>query len=164
MTQFSLLMDEWPVAWSTLVSGFGVGLAYVPLSAVAFATLSANLRNEGAAFFNLLRNIGSSIGIAIVQALLTHNTQIIHSNLAEHVNPYNPLLRQPYLAERFAVATQSGLAALNAEVTRQAAMIAFIDDFKLMMLVSILSLPLLLLLRNRKPTAAKAAELSLAVD
>jgi DHA2 family multidrug resistance protein len=164
MTQFSLLMDEGPIVWSALINGFGIGLAYVPLSTVAFATLARQLRTEGAAFFNLLRNLGSSIGISAVQALLTSNAQVVHSSLAEHVTAFNPLARAPYLADRFALTTQSGLAALNAEVSRQASMIAFIDDFKLMMVISVLSLPLLLLIRGSRPRPAKPEEMSVALE
>ncbi len=164
MTRFSLLMDEWPIVSSALVNGLGVGLAYVPLSTVGFATLPQRLRTEGAALFNLLRNIGSSVGISAVQALLTHNTQVLHAALAEHVTPYNPLLQAPAVAERFAVATQAGLAALNAEITRQAAMIAFIDDFKLMMVVTLASLPLLLLIRAGRPRAGRSEEVPVALD
>ena len=89
MTRFSLLMDEWPVIETGFLQGFGLGFVYIPLATVSFATLPVRLRTEGTAFFNLLRNLGSSIGISVVQALLTRNTQILHAGLAERVTPYN---------------------------------------------------------------------------
>ena len=82
---------------------------------------------------------------------------MVHSRLVEGVRPDNPLLQAPYLAAPFSLITPSGMAALNAEVTRQAAMVAYIDDFKLMMLIALASVPLLLLLREARreppPTA-----------
>src|SRR6202000_3140908 len=89
MTQFSLQMNSWPIIISGILQGFGIGLVWVPLSAVAFTTLPANLRNEGTSFFNLLRNVGSSIGISVVTFLLPQNTQRLHATLVEHVTPYN---------------------------------------------------------------------------
>jgi DHA2 family multidrug resistance protein len=101
------------------------------------------LRNEGTALFNLMRNIGSSIGIAAVQALLVHNTQVVHATLAEHLTPMR-------LAAGHAGAALAphALAAINAGVTAQAVMIAYLDDFQLMFWLSALSIPLLLLVRK----------------
>ena len=101
-----------------------------------------------------MRNIGSSIGIAILEALFVENSQIVHSRLIEHLRPDNPLAHAPYLMAPYSLSTSTGIAALNAEVTRQAQMVAYIDDFKLMMIIAFLSAPLLLLLR--KPRAALA--------
>jgi DHA2 family multidrug resistance protein len=91
-------------------------------------------------------------------ALLAENTQIVHSRLVEHLRPDNPLAQAPFLAHPFSLTDPSGIAALNAEATRQAAMVAYIDDFKLMMLLVILASPLILLLRTpRRPRAAATA-------
>jgi DHA2 family multidrug resistance protein len=158
MTHFSLLMDERPIIVSGILQGFGIGLTYVPLSTLAFATLPAALRNEGTAFFNLLRNIGSAIGISVVQYLLTRNTQVMHSHLAEHIMPYQPVLTT--MPERAIDATNTAsLLALDGAITRQASMIAYIDDFKLMMVITIAVIPLLLLLRrpSHKPDPLHAA-------
>ena len=108
----------------------------------------------------LMRMLGGSIGIAILETQLTQNTQIVHSRLVEHLRPDNPLAHAPYLSAPFSLTTPSGIAALNQEVTRQAAMIAYIDDFALMLIVILASLPLLLLIRGprRQPVAAAAAD------
>ena len=145
MTGFDLQMDYTKVVWSGILQGSGVGLIYVPLATAAFATLPPALRNEGTAMFSLVRNIGSSIGISVVTTLLTRNTQIMHATLADHVNRYNPLLRAQLPAGAPSLRT---LAGLNATVTEQAAMIAYNDDFKLMMLLALLAMPLVLLLRK----------------
>jgi len=89
-------------------------------------------------------------------AQLAENTQTVHAQLVEHLRPDNPLAQAPFLAPPFSLTTPSGIAALNAEVTRQAAMVAYIDDFALMMMVVLLSMPLLLLVRRQRaaPTAS----------
>jgi DHA2 family multidrug resistance protein len=161
MTGFSLYMGMGPVITTGLLQGFGLGLVFTPLSIVTFSTLPRQILTQGTAIFSLTRNIGSSVGIAIVEALLAENTQTVHSRLIEHLRPDNPLARTPHLAPPFSLTTPTGLAALNAEATRQATMVAYIDDFKLMMMIVIVSLPLLLLLRRPRPApraAAAAAE------
>jgi DHA2 family multidrug resistance protein len=145
MTNLNLDMDGGPVILSGVLQGFGIGIVYVPMATMAFATLPQALLNEGTAFLSLTRNIGSSVGISAVQALLTINTQTMHASLVENVSPYNLAARNPQLAEQ--LATHAGSVALNAEVTRQAAMVAYIDDFKLMAIVTVCALPLLLLVK-----------------
>ncbi|HXZ47835.1 MAG TPA: DHA2 family efflux MFS transporter permease subunit [Usitatibacter sp.] len=152
MTGFYLQMDTTPVVLSGLVQGIGTGFVYVPLAAATFATLAPQYRNEGTAFFSLVRNLGSSIGISAVEMLLARNTQVAHSRLADHVTPYGNFLR---LIDPAALSTPAGLASVNAEVTRQAAMIAYLDDFKLMMVLALCAIPLVALLRT--PKAAGAA-------
>lgn len=154
MTHFDLLMDKGPIIYTGILQGFGIGLSYVPLSTVAFSTLPPSLRNEGTAFFNLLRNIGSAIGISIVQTLLTRNTQTLHSALSEHITPY-ALQNPAFPAAHVDPATTTGLFHLNAMITHQAAMIAYNDDYQLMMVVTLAVMPLLLLLRPpaHKPRA-----------
>ena len=155
MTQFSLLMGTRPILISGVVQGLGLGLVWVPLSTVAFTTLPATLRNEGTALFNLLRNIGSSVGISVVMLLLTQNTQRLHASLAEHITPYNAVSSPAGLAAHVDTATVKGLAALNAMITDQAAMIAYIDDFKLMMVMTLVTIPFLLLIRGARPQAGE---------
>jgi DHA2 family multidrug resistance protein len=161
MTEFSLYMGMSPIISTGVLQGFGLGFVFTPLSIVTFSTLPRPLLTQGTAIFSLMRNIGGSVGISIVEALLAENTQIVHSRLIEHLRPDNPLAQAPHLAPQFSLTIPSGIAALNAEATRQAAMVAYIDDFKLMMLMVIAGMPLLLLLRRSRPApraAAAAAE------
>jgi DHA2 family multidrug resistance protein len=146
MTRFDLQMDSGTVVWSGLIQGLGTGFVYVPLATATFATLTPALRNEGTAIFSLTRNMGSSIGISVVETLLTRNTQIMHASLAEHVNRFSPILRAQLPS---GAPTPGTLAALNATVTAQANMIAVIDDFKLMMVLSLAAIPLVLLMRSK---------------
>jgi DHA2 family multidrug resistance protein len=153
MTQYTLVLSTGDIVWPGVVQGVGLGLVFVPLSAATFATLSPQMRAEGTALYSLIRNIGSSIGIAMVQTLLVRNTQIAHASLAEHINNANPALADPAAAASLA---GSGAAALNAEITRQASMIAYVDDFWLMMLLTAAVIPMLLLIRPPKRNGAPA--------
>ncbi len=156
MAQFNLQISESAIIWSGVVQGLGLGLIFVPLSTLAFSTLAPALRTEAAGIFSLIRNIGSSIGISVIFALFSHNLQVNHANLAQHVSVYNPLYHAPLLPEAWNLHTPSGLMALNGEVTRQAAMIAYLDDFRFMMLITLCTLPLVLLLR--RPGGRRGAE------
>jgi DHA2 family multidrug resistance protein len=148
MTGFYLQMDDSMVIWSGILQGLGAGMVYVPLAAVTFTTLAPTLRNEGTAIFSLVRNIGSSIGISVVTTLLTRNTQVMHSRLAENITPYfNPWHPAP-------PTTAVGAQMVNHAVTNQAAMIAYNNDFKLMMIMIMCAAPLVLLLRITKKAAA----------
>jgi DHA2 family multidrug resistance protein len=134
-----------------IVQGLGLGFMFVPLSTITFATLPAHFRTEGTALFSLIRNIGSSIGISLVIFLLSRNTQVMHAALAEHVTPFNKALQEPAVAHIWNLTTTAGLTALNAEVTRQATIIAYSDDFKLMMIIALASVPFIFLLRRARP-------------
>ncbi len=159
MTGFSLQMGMGPIIVSGLLQGFGLGFVFTPLSTVTFSTLPRHILTQGTAIFSLMRNVGGSIGISAVVALLAENTQTVHSRLIEQLRPDNPLAQAPFMAPNFSLTNPSGVAALNAEVTRQAAMVAYLDDFKLMMLIVVVASPLLFLLRKPapRPPAASAA-------
>lgn len=148
MSHFSLLMDSRPVIYSGLIQGLGTGLTIVPVTALTFATLSGEYRNEGSALNSLFRNIGGSVGISVVMALLTHSTQVAHADLVENITQYNLAARNPDLAQQ--LISHGGLTAVNASVTEQATMIAYINDFHLMFILSLLTLPLLFLLRTTR--------------
>lgn len=141
------------LVWTGIVQGLGLGFVFVPLSTVTFATLAPRFRNDATAMFSLMRNIGSSIGTSIVITLLAQNTQIVHAGLVGEVTPLNPALAWPGVA-RFWNFDPSGLAALNQMVTRQAATVAYLDDFLLMMALALLAIPLLLLLHKPQPRGA----------
>ncbi len=156
MTHFSMQMSMAPLVWSGAIQGLGTGVVYVPMAALTFATLSPAFRNEGTALFNLIRNIGSSIGISAVQALFVNNTQIVHASLAEHLSRLS--VAQHPLAR---LSGAHAAAALNQQITAQAAMIAYIDDFYLMLLLTLVALPLLLLVRSSRRETAGGAHVAL---
>jgi DHA2 family multidrug resistance protein len=154
MTHYTLVLSQSDIVWPGVIQGVGLGLVFVPLSAATFATLSPQMRAEGTALYSLVRNIGSSIGIALVQALLVRNTQIAHASLATQVTSANPAVRDPM--SLYDMATQAGPALVNNEITRQASMIAYVDDYWLMMMLTVAVIPMLLLIRPPKASTAPA--------
>jgi DHA2 family multidrug resistance protein len=157
MTEFSLAMGMEPIIVSGLLQGFGLGCTFVPLNTIALSNLPRHILTQGTAIRSLMRNLGGSVGIAILETLLTRNTQIVHSRLVEEVRPDNPLVQALKPIAPYSLSTPSGIAALNAEVTRQAAMVAYIDNFALLMMISIASAALLLLIRPGPPGVGSPA-------
>lgn len=147
MTHWALEMNATPILVSGFVQGFGIGLIFTPLNIMSFATLDSRLRTDGAALFNLTRSMGSSIGIAIAMSQLARNVQISHADLAQHVTG-ETLGIDPLKIASLGEMSQSIAAMVNGEVTRQAMMIAYLDDFHLMLIASLATLPLMLLLRQ----------------
>lgn len=147
MTHFTTETSGFEIVRSGVIQGLGLGFIFVPLSTITFSTLEPRYRNEGTALFSLLRNIGSSIGISIVIAYLSRNIQINHAAFASYINPFNLALQ--HAAQSGVVNTDStaGLMALNGEVTRQAATLAYLQDFRLMMFITLSAVPFVLLMR-----------------
>lgn len=154
MMGFDLSMNSTPLMVSGLIQGFGIGLIFVPLSTLAFATVPAHLRPEGSAVYTLIRNLGSGVGISIMQALVVSNTQAMHESLAGGVIPSDQVVRNT-MSSIFNLQSTAGLSALNGEITRQATMVAYVDAFKLMFFVTLACMPMLLLMR---PAKRKAGE------
>ncbi len=159
MCQYTIVIPQSAIIIPGVVQGIGLGLVFVPLSAATFATLPGNLRPEGTAIYSLVRNIGSSIGIAMVQALQVSNTQIAHESLAAKLTPTNQAFQTSSYAR-----SPLGLEAINNEITRQASMIAYVDNFWLMLILCILAMPLLMIIQapKKQQTAAEKEEAALA--
>ena len=161
MTGFSPQMGSGPVIWTGVLQGLGLGLVFVPLSTIAFSTIDAKYRADATSLFSLVRNIGSSIGISIVSVMLTRNIQINHAELGAFISPFNPVLWT--VSPGAAAGNLTVLTQFDGLVNSQAAMIAYIDDFKLMMLVTLCAIPLALTLKKPnlgggRPTPAAHAE------
>jgi DHA2 family multidrug resistance protein len=148
MTGFSPDMDYWPVVITGAMQGFGMGFLFVPLSTMAFATIAPTMRADATAMFALVRNMGQGIGISLVSVVLTNMIQVNHAELAERLT-----------VDSMAVQTQMPglitgnpqiLAVINGLVQQQSAMLSYLDDFWLMLLLSLASIPLILLLRGPK--------------
>ena len=155
MTGFAIDQPSRPVIVSGVVQGLGLGLIFVPLQTLAFETLSARLRTTGAALLNLSRNIGGSVGISIVSTQLVRMTQVAHADMAAQITQQTLPTANPELLQTIApVAGPAALAYINGMITKQALFIAYLDDFKLMMIVSFAVLPLLLFMKR----GAKADE------
>ena len=156
MVGFTTDTSSYTIVTSGVLQGMGLGLVFVPLSTVAFASLPGHLRNSGTAMLTLVRNIGSSIGISMVIANLTSKTTLMHARLGESITPFNNALQQA--GSMLSTATDQGRALLDAMVTQQAAVIAYQNTFKLLMVLTLISLPLVLFIgrMRAKPTGAPA--------
>jgi len=159
MSGFSPAMDEWPLITSGVIQGFGIGLVFIPLSTVAFATLDPKFRTEATSLFNLMRNLGSSIGVSIMAFMLTRNIQTNHAVLAETMTEFSDNLVAAGIdpTSLASPAGQQAAAQLDGMINAQAMMIAYVDDFRLMLIITLCAAPLLLLLRYRKPARGSAA-------
>jgi DHA2 family multidrug resistance protein len=157
MTRFSLDVGIGTIVYTGVVQGVALGFIFVPLSTVAFATLEPRYRNEGTAMFSLVRNIGSSVGISVVITVLGQQAQMSHAALGDSLTPFRQALHPSALPQIWDWTTGAGAAALNAEVSRQSLMIAYLNDFRLMMYMTLLAAPLLLLLRAPQPTRSAGA-------
>ena len=162
MTGFGVEVSRSAVAWIGAVQGLGLGLVFVPISSVAYATLPAAQRTEAASLFSLVRNIGSSIGISVVMLMLSRSAQVNHAEIASRIPAFGA--EQGLLPADWDPATTLGAAALNAEVSRQAAVLAYINDFWLLMGLMALSLPLVYFLRVAKVRTVGAPAEHLVVD
>lgn len=138
------------IVWTSMLQGFGLGFMFVPLNTVALSSISAALRTQGTAMWTLIRNLGSSIGVSIVIANLTNKTITMHARLAESVTPFNQALADP-AAAMLDPSTDTGRALLEQVISQQAAIIAYANDFKLMMVMTLLAFPMILLIRVRQP-------------
>jgi DHA2 family multidrug resistance protein len=148
MTGWTPDISQMTIVTVGVIQGIGLGFLFVPLSTVTLSTLSPELRAEGAGIFSLSRNIGSSVGISVVNSLLTTNTQVNHAEIAQHVTSVNRLFEDPMIAQFWNPATAAGRAALDAVVTRQAQIIAYIDDYKLLMIATLAVIPLLIVFKQ----------------
>lgn len=151
MTGWLLDIGWQQIIASGLLQGFGMGLMFIPLNVMAFATIDPHHRTDGASLLYLSRSLGASISIAMLTALLSYNIQVGHSDLASHVTDSSFSWIDPATAGKFGALGDAAMLAINGEINRQAAMVAYIDDFWAMMLVNLAAIPLLLLFR--KPDA-----------
>jgi DHA2 family multidrug resistance protein len=165
LTAFSLFeMTGWTdqtgaseIVTLSIIQGFGFGLVFVPLSTVSFLTLAGNLRTDGTAMLTLMRNIASSAGISIVIAQLTEGSRRIHAILVEHVTPFNHAMQMPDVAGMINMNTDTGRAMADAMVNVQAQIIAFSQDYQLVMLFILCSVPLAIMIGSTKASLRKQA-------
>jgi DHA2 family multidrug resistance protein len=161
MTGFSPQMGSGPVIWTGVLQGLGLGLVFVPLSTIAFATIEPVYRADATSLFSLVRNIGSSIGISMVTLMLTRNVQINHSELGASISMFNPTLTAMFQGPSRNLVT---LQQLEGMVTQQALMISYLDDFKLMMIITICAMPLAWFLRKPTPRVLPPGQAPIAHD
>lgn len=150
MTGWSLDVTQTRIVVTSIAQGVGLGLLFVPVTSVAFLTLPGNMRNGATSMTTLLRNIGSSIGISMMIAQLTSTTTIMHARLGEGITPFNNTLQMQDVASNLSLGTDTGKAVLDGMITQQAALIAYLNDFKLLMFLTLAMVPLVMLIGTAK--------------
>ena len=150
-TQYSLTIDEFWVVFPLVIQGLGLGLVFVPLSTVAFSTLDPRYASEAAGLFSVLRTIGSAIGISIVATVMTDHSQIAWNQLGGFLNGENPALRDYLAHAHLSLHAAQTPYLLARELGRQSSMAGILDGYYLVTWSFAAMLPLVLLLRYKKP-------------
>jgi DHA2 family multidrug resistance protein len=157
MTGWTPDVSEQEIIVTGLVQGAGFGILFVPMSAVTLSTLAPEDRAEGASIFSLSRSIGSSVGISAFSALLTTLTEVNHADISANVTAVNRAFEDPTVTQFLSPITDAGRAALDALVTQQAQVIAYIDDYKLLLIATLALFALLAIFRKSNGLAGHAA-------
>ncbi len=157
MSHWSLDVDEFHVIISGLLQGLGMGLVFIPLQVSAFATLSPAMRTDGSSLLNLFRSLGASAGISLMTVLLARNIQTSHADLSAHVTAATGHILDFSTVDRFQALGDTAMVLLDAEVNRQSAMIAYLDDFWLMMWITLAAAPFAFLMRKNTQPAGPIA-------
>jgi DHA2 family multidrug resistance protein len=147
MSKFDLSMGSDAIIVATIVQGIGQGVVTVPLTTLALATIAPLQRTDASTVLSLLRNLGGSVGVATMQALMIFNGQTMHASLAEQVTPDDPVV-QAGLAEGARADSAAAVLALNDEITRQASMVAFVNNYWLMIVIGVVCVPMVLIMRK----------------
>lgn len=163
MTGWTPDIGVWSITTTGIIQGFGFGFVFIPLNLLTFSTLPVQYRTEATGIFSLVRNVGSAIGISLSSVLLVQSSQIMHAQIAEYVTPFNRMLQTGGAYLLWNTATPPGLAALNAEVTRQAMTVAYANDFKFMLIIG-LPAALLVWVMKRPPRVAKSGHEAAVID
>jgi DHA2 family multidrug resistance protein len=148
MAQLDINLTTFDVFWTNVLQGFGFGLAFTPMSVLAFATLPPARMTEGTGIFHLVRSFGSSIFISASVVVLLRTTAANYAGMTEVISPFNKILDYPSLIGLWATHTPEGLMVLADEMQRQAAMIGFINAFYLFAVTAAAAVPLAWLLRD----------------
>ncbi len=150
MWHFDINLTIMDVVWTTGLQGLGVGLMWVPLSVIAFSTLSPKFVPDGTAIFHLLRNIGSSVHISLSIALVIRSTKVNYAQITESITPYNKAFSIPSVSGMWGIEGPKEIMAIGSEVMRQAMMIGYLNSFAFFALTAAFAMPLILIIRKRK--------------
>ena len=151
LSTFSADVDLYDVSWAAFVNGLGIGFIWVPLTVISFETLPARHRTEASTLTSLARNYGSGVGVSIVVVILSRTRAVSHGEISSRVDPYAEGAHAPYLPDAWDLSSPSGLAALDAEIFRQAQAIGFANDFHAIAIAALATIPLIALLRTAGP-------------
>ncbi len=150
MTSWSLEIDSSAIILAGFVQGIGLGLVFMPMNMIAFSSLAPEHRTEGTTLMTLSRNLGSSFGISVIVTMLARNIQISHADIAGNVTSTSlPTFDLGSAAATLGNLGGSAMAMIDGEVNRQAAMIAYLDNFYLMFWLIICFVPLTLFVKKQ---------------
>jgi MFS transporter, DHA2 family, multidrug resistance protein len=165
MTAWTPDVAQWTIVITIVIQGAGLGFIFLPLQVLAFATLPPHYRTDGASLFSLFRNIGAAVGVSATSALLARNTQVLHESIGASVTPFNRALQGGGMISRMWNPMHAhGAAVMDQMINQQAQIVAYIDDYWMMIFSTLPSLLLLLLMRRPKLTAGAAVEAHAAMD
>ena len=157
MTKWNDLTGASEIVIISVIQGFGFGLVFVPLSTVAFLTLPSHLRTDGTSMLTLMRNVASSIGISLVIAQLTQGTRYSYAVLSEHIHPFNHAMQMPDVRGMLDMATDKGRGLADLLVKTQAQIIAFAQDYQMVMIFTACAIPLAIMIGSTKAALRKQA-------
>ena len=152
MSSLNINMTEFDVMWTNFVQGFGFGLAYTPMTVLAFSTLPNRLTVQGASLFNLMRNFGSSLFISICILTLLRSTAENYAGLSQLISPMNQWLSEPQISSYWGTDSMVSLARLSQEIANQSLLGGYLNAFSLFTWVAVAALPLAWLYRSNKDT------------
>src|SRR5262249_52982515 len=139
LSNINLQAGYWDIFWPQFVQGLSMGLLFVPLSTLTMSMIPKEKMGNATSLFSLMRNLGGSVGIAMVATMLARRTQVHTKNLGAHVNPFSAQAQQALDGARslfmskgadFYTATEQAYRAIWGTVLRQASMVAFVDVFR----------------------------------
>jgi MFS transporter, DHA2 family, multidrug resistance protein len=147
----------WDIFWPQVLQGAGLALLFVPLTTIAMATIARERMGYATSLFNLMRNLGGSIGIAVTGTLLTRQRQVVGAALGEHISAYDPTAQAMFAQVRAGfmaagsdgvTATERAYAVLHGMLLQQASIVSFVMLFRLLGGLFLLMLPMVLLMRR----------------
>ena len=161
MTQWTPDVSVWRLSLVTMIQGVGISFVFIPLQVIGFATLAPELRTDAAALYSLTRNIGSALGVSVTSAVLARSVQILHSQFAEQITPFNRALQSGAAGLFYGPSTPFGIQGAEAQVQYHALVSAYANDFLLMFWVCLPVLPLLFFMKKPQTKVLKPAELAM---
>ena len=150
MSTWSTDLRAFDVAWTIFLSGLSSSASYVPLTVLAFSTLNERFRAEGMGFYYVVSMLGTSVGTAVIFNVFTRSARINHDVMVELLNPYNANFGYGFVPRLLGNLQYGGLAAMDAEMVRQATMIAYNNCFYLIAIVAAAMIPMSLMMRMPK--------------
>ncbi len=155
-SDINLMISSSSIVWPNIISGFAMGFIFVPLTTMAMGTLPNEQMGNASGVFNLMRNTGGSLGIAAMTTMLSRGGQIHQAALVQNINPYNPVLQQRIqeltgaMPGSGALETQQAYGAIYGMVAKQAMVLSYIDNFRLLSFLCLLCVPAVFLFKRVK--------------